>query len=70
MDYHSLYQTLRYVIECRACRGTGQGKGVDPCSICIGSGVEGISKDEKLVESRALEGLKTTPEQIEILREV
>ncbi len=70
MDYHSLYQTLRYIIECRACQGTGQGKGRDPCKICLGSGVEGISKDEKLVEGLAINGLKCTPEQDEIIREV
>lgn len=70
MDYHSLYQTLRYIIECRACLGTGQGKGLDPCKVCIGSGVEGISRDEKLVEGLCMEGLKSTPESVEILREV
>ena len=70
MDYHSLYQTLRYIIECRACQGTGQGKGRAPCSVCLGSCVEGISKDEKLVEGLCMEGLKSTPEQDEIIREL
>ncbi|HEA70069.1 hypothetical protein LCGC14_1484370 [marine sediment metagenome] len=56
MEFNELYNTLRYTIECRKCGGGGgSGRvGGDPCGVCLGSGVEGVSGAEKIVEDRVL----------------
>ncbi len=60
MDFHEMYETLRYTIPCRKCAGAG-GSGVpggDPCPVCIGSGIEGVSASEKLVEDQVLDSYR------------
>ncbi len=54
---------LCYIIPCRRCGSTG-------CKHCVWTGQEAVSKDEKLVEGLCMEGLKCTPEQDEIIREI
>ncbi|KKL62236.1 hypothetical protein LCGC14_2187220 [marine sediment metagenome] len=60
MDYIEMYQKLRYTIQCRKCSGSGgSGRvGGDPCPVCLGSGVEGVTGSEKLAEDRVLDGYR------------
>lgn len=51
MDYHEAYQTLRYIIDCRRCGGTG-------CKHCVNTGREAISATEKLVHNQMVKGLR------------
>ncbi len=60
MDFHEMYNelTLKYIIECRRCGGSG-GSGVsggNPCGVCLGSGIEGVTATDAIVEQRVLDG--------------
>jgi len=56
MDYHEMYNelTLKYIIECRQCAGSGGSEGPDPCPVCLGSCVEGVSASDKIIEDDVL----------------
>ncbi|KKN32519.1 hypothetical protein LCGC14_0812840 [marine sediment metagenome] len=60
MDYHEMYETLKFTIPCRKCAGAGGSgaPGGDPCPVCIGSGVEGVTATDKLVEDQRLTGYR------------
>ena len=58
MDYIEMYQKLRYTIQCRKCAGGGGSDGEDPCGTCLGSGVEGVTASDAIVERRVLESYR------------
>ncbi len=60
MDFHEMYETLRYTIQCRKCAGAGGSgaPGGDPCGVCLGSGVEGVTASDAIVEQRVVAGMR------------
>ncbi len=62
MDYHEMFETLKYTIQCRNCGGVGKVPGkwdIDPCRVCLGSGEEAVSASDKIVEDATLVGLRS-----------
>lgn len=60
MDFHEMYETLRYTIPCRRCGGAGGNGGVGgkPCPVCLGSCIEAVSASDKIVEDRVVDGYR------------
>ena len=54
MEFNELYETLKYIIQCRRCAGSGGSDGEDPCGTCLGSGVEGVTASGAIVERRVV----------------
>ncbi len=62
MDHHEMFEVLKYTIQCRNCGGAGKIPGkwdIDPCQVCLGSGVEAVSASDKIVEDATLAGLRS-----------